>query len=321
MMRPVLLAALLAAAAIRPAAAQVPTCQLGAYVQSLGAFDVSDGSFAARAWIWSRCPERVGVLSHLDFVNAEEVELRFADSLRAERGGGDTLHYAYVQARGRFRHRWDVQNYPFDRHTLRLDLEHTLLDTASVRLVADRVASGLSPEMRLDGWRVAEARFVERPVTYPTTFGDPTVPNGSEATFDRVSVEVDLVRSGWLSFLKLTVGLYIAVGVALVTFWLRGSDGGAAGARMSLLVGALFAAFVNLTGATNVVGRTEQLTLIDLLHFSGMAVILAAVVLATLDASLAPETARARDRRQFLVLGVAFVLLHAVLIGHAWATG
>lgn len=68
MIRPVLLAALLAAAAplaVRPAAAQGPTCQLGAYVQSLGAFDVSDGSFAARAWIWSRCPERVGVLSHL----------------------------------------------------------------------------------------------------------------------------------------------------------------------------------------------------------------------------------------------------------------
>ncbi len=319
MSRLVVLAALLAAAL--PSSAQAPACQLGAYVQSLGAFDVSDGSFAGRAWIWSRCPERVGVLSHLDFVNAEEVELRFADSLRAERAGGDTLYYAYVQARGRFRHRWDVQNYPFDRHTLRIDLEHTLLDTTDVRLVADRVASGLSPEMRLDGWTVAGARFVERPVTYPTTFGDPTVPDGSEATFDRVSVEVDLVRSGWLSFLKLTVGLYIAVAVAMVTFWLRSGSGEVAGERIGLLVGALFAAFVNLSAAEAVVGRTEQLTLIDLLHFSGMAFILVAVVLAILDPRRDPATAHARDRRHFAVSAGLFVLVHALLIGRAWAAG
>lgn len=319
----VALVALGAASGVRAQAA-VPACALGAYVQSLGGFDVTAGTFAARAWVWARCPEAPDgtapvVLPRLDYVNAEDISLQFADSLRAGTPeGASGTRYAYVQARGRFRHGWDVRHYPFDRHTLRLDVEHTLLDTTALRLVPDRAASGLSPELRLDGWRVAGVRLVGRPVTYPTTFGDPTVRAGSEATFDRVTVEMDVVRAGWLSFLKLTVGLFIAVGVALVTFWLRSSDGQAATARMSLLVGALFAAFVNLTGATNAVGRTEQLTLVDLLHFAGMGLILAAIVLSTLDASRDPATAKARDRRQAATLAGVFALVVAALLGRAW---
>lgn len=294
-------------------------CSLGAYVQSLSGLSVADGTFAASAWVWSNCPVTgTSVLSKLDYPNAEDLELRFPDSLGAGVGT-----YENVLARGTFRHSWNVRAYPFDRHTLRLDFEHTLLDTTRLVLVPDTAESGLAEGLRLDGWRIAGVRTVGRAVTYATTFGMPGAE--AEATFSRVTVEVDLARDSPLTFLKLTAGLYFALATALLTFWMGTEPGDILGSRVSLLVGALFAAFVNFSAADSALGASNQLTLVDALHFVGLAAIVAAMVLAIRAYGVAlrgdTDALKRADRRQFWTLLATVVASNGLLIALAAVFG
>lgn len=290
-------------------------CRLGVYLQSLSGDDVGGGTFGASAWVWVNCPSTgTPVLSKLDYPNAEDLELRFPDSLRA--GAGT---YENVLVRGTFRHDWNVRNYPFDRHTLHLDFEHTLLDTTQLVLLPDTAESGLADGLGLDGWNIRGMRLTSRPVTYATTFGLPGA--AEQATFSRVTIAVDIERNSLLTFLKLTAGLYFAIATALLTFWMGSEPGDILGSRISLLVGALFAAFVNFSAADSALGASNQLTLVDVLHFIGLAAIVAAMILAVRAYGLAlkgdADALRRSDRRQFWALTLGLLLANGVVIALA----
>ena len=69
-----------------PAAAQEPaapvTCQVGAYLITVTAFDPAADTFHADLWLWSVCPNGTRrPLETMEFVNAEEIETRLASDI------------------------------------------------------------------------------------------------------------------------------------------------------------------------------------------------------------------------------------------------
>src|SRR5215212_8734459 len=80
-----LAAALSWAGAAASAAAQDPaapvTCQVGAYLITVTAFDPAADTFHADFWLWSVCPNDARrPLETMEFINAEVVETRLASA-------------------------------------------------------------------------------------------------------------------------------------------------------------------------------------------------------------------------------------------------
>ena len=105
------------------------------------------------------------------------------------------------------------------------------------------------------------------------------LPNVEEAQYARVEISFTLIRTGLLTFLKLTAGVFAASFIALMSFFHDPRDPRGFGSRLGLLVGALFAVLVNMRTADTVIGDMGRLTLVTEIHLVALALI---VVLASL---------------------------------------
>jgi hypothetical protein len=307
---------LLLAWSAAPAAAAPVTCRIGAYITALHDVDTVKGTFAAEAWLWTLCPGRtVQPLTSVEAANANESAMSL-HSLTPRPGA----IWEQQKLTGTFRHGYDLQLFPFDRHRLTIELEEGTLDTGGLRYVFDAANSGISPSVRVDGWQVTgfAGRVSER--GYPTNFGDPSLRPGSRAAYAHLDLSIGLARHNWSGFFKLAVPVYVAAMLALLSLLLFGQEGhNVINARIGLLAGLLFAVVLNLRSTDDVIGATPSLTLMDLVHFAALALILAATLaaLATgrrLDRGGAVAAIKARDRQLFWWAGGVYVAVNVVLV-------
>ena len=331
----VLLAALAGAAAARPSPpaaapreAMTPftagagigprTCTLGAFVQAIYDVDTRAGAFSADVWLWSLCPPGGGdPLDTLEPVNAVES----ASTLASSEARGSVVWTARKLS-GRFRHSFDLSDYPFDRHRMRIRLEESEGDTREMVFAPDRTGSKIAGDIDVDGWRLTDFRVRTGEGVYPTTFGDPSLPASSTARYARFDVEVAVARAQLSSFFKLVTPLYVAAALALVSFALQRDSDSIINPRIGLLAGVMFAAVLNMRLVDEAVGASEGLTLIDTIHISALLLILVAAVAAMawarFDARGWPAARLERWDRRLLVWSAAvFVLVNVVLIAEA----
>jgi hypothetical protein len=294
------------------------TCNVGSYLISLHDFDLTDKSFAADFWFWSTCPEKhLRPLQVMDFVNAKKI----TSSLDAIYERGD-LYWSYVKVSGVFHHDWDIRNFPFDRHVLKIITENTNASASSFVYTPDRDGSKASRDIQLEGWEITDFRIEDHVYLYDTTFGDPAFSGSDTSDYARLILTIALSRDSLLSFFKLSSGVYAAFALSLLSFFLNASQ---TAARIGLLVGTLFAVLVNQRESESVLGRTEALTLVDQIHITAMVYIFAGTVMAIhsrwLSEAGREELAHRRDRIGFWVASVSFVIVNGIIVAAAAATG
>jgi hypothetical protein len=311
--------AVLAVAAAAPASAAAPrTCQVGAYVISLHDFDMTRDTFGADLWLWSTCPSPdLRPLEVADFVNATSVQRSLAATF--ERGG---VFWSYVKITGVFRENWEVQHYPFDRHILRIVLENT--DPAASQFVYTPDIEGSKPsrDIRIDGWRIDKFAVDAKVYLYDTIFGDPAFDGEEVSDYARLVISIGITRTKLLSFVKLVAGVYVAVALSMLAFLLGPYNGRR---RTNMLVGTLFAVLVNQRVVETVIGRTEQVTLVDEIHMVAMAFIFA-IALAGIYSQILfdreqQEAAHRHDRRGLWITAISYVVVNVALIGSAAIRG
>ena len=295
---------------------QQDRCTVGSFISDLYNLSLSGRSFDADLWFWSVCPKADRQpLRSMEYINANGVET----SLDSTTPRGD-LFWSNRKVVGNWRHDWDVSSYPFDRQTLRMIVEEGTDDVRLFGYEPDAEHSTYDPGIAVPGWRIAGFRILPVEHLYPTSFGDPSLAAGTGALFSRLSIEVDLVRDGLLSFLKLTAVVYVSAALALMSFRLDATS--IFGDRIGLLVGALFATVISMNAANGELGSTDQLTLIDLIHVLCLVLIVTAMLLAlranrrtAKGAEAAPL--REQDLRNMMVCGALFVLANVALVGNA----
>jgi uncharacterized membrane protein len=312
-------ALLLAAAGARPARGAPPrSCEVGAYLIALYDFDFARGSFGADLWLWSRCPTaELRPLDVMDFVDA--IEVRRSLAATSERGG---IFWSYVKVSGTFRHTWDVRNYPFDRHELRIVGENTDSPAGSFGYVADREGSKPSRDIRLDGWKITAFSVDAWTYVYDTIFGDPAFEGEHTSDYSRLVISTSLARTKLLGFLKLVAGVYVAFALSALAFLLGPYNGRR---RTNLLVGTLFAVLVNQRVAESQLGRTESVTMIDEIHVLAMVYIFA-IALAGIWSQILFDRNRQEEAVRFDIRGlwittVSYVALNLALVWKAAVQG
>ena len=242
--------------------------KIGVFITDLHGFDLSRGTFGANFWIWAVGPNSARALQTMEFPNADTIAVRLESTMPR----GD-VSWSQRKLTGTFHHQWDLGNYPFDRHALAIILEEGIDEEPAVSYEADAANSGFGLEEAVEGWRIRSMRIEVESATYATNFGDPAI-SGPASRFGRLRAMLELERSDWTGFAKLTAALYAGFLICLIGC-LVPVNATTFAPRVTLLVASLFAMVINMRSASAALGSEHGLTLIDKLHVAGLAYVVA----------------------------------------------
>lgn len=291
--------------------------RVGLFVTSLYHLDLADSTFEVDYWMWSLHPPGDNPLESVEFFNAVETD----SNLRVNQERGDQV-WSMSKVTSTVRHNWDTSNYPFDHQILEIDLGKTNANVTNAVYRADTENSGYDDQIGLDGWRIDDFSLETRTVGYQSTFGDPDLSTGS--SYSHLVALLELQRSSFAGFFKLTVAAYAAFGMMLLSFRLSSDSSSTFSARIALLVGLLFSVVVNLLNSNTTLDSSKILSLMDGIHVVAMVYIFAATAMAIISRTIfrqgKEELMHKYDLVGMYAFGVSFVLINVLLVTLAAAT-
>jgi hypothetical protein len=300
---------------IKPAFTQtnssVLVCKLGTYITSIHDLNPNDKSFSADFWLWSLCPTNIKPLENMEVVNAKKTAHEISSDTEIK-----GLYLSQRKFKAVLNHNWITENFPFDSQTFKIELEDGSDDVSKLMFEPDIKNSNYNPAIVFNDQRITKFNIQEKKHQYPTTFGDPSITKGSK--YSRIVITVKVVRNGLRSFLKLNTGTYIAFLLALVSFLMSPVQTSVFSARMSLLVGSLFAVVINLRASESFLGRAGGFGLVDKIHLLTMIYIFMAAILAILSQKLCDvkkdKLALRYDHQNMYIFGISFIAFNFVMI-------
>lgn len=303
-----------------PGAGQI-ACSIGLFVSDIYDIDTRAGRFGLDAWAWSVCPGERNALETAEYLNAHEQAQALTYATPTPFG-----LWSQRKVTGVYRQHFNVANYPFDRHTLRLQIEDSWDDARTLQYVADDRRSSMRDGLAMDGWEITDFRILAGESPYNTAFGDPTMSQDVQTIYPRLDVEIDIRRSDLWTFWKLAAPLYIASTLTLLTFLMHDEEGLYLSPRLALLSGVLFAVVLNMRAVDEVIGETSQLSLLDNIHLMALALAMFAIGAAAAWTVLTRRgwgSARVRrwDKRFFVWTGSAYLVSNVAAIGLAVSAG
>lgn len=295
-------------------------CQVGIYLRALHAFDPTADTFGADFWLWSLCLSAdQQPLQTMEFVSADRTSVLLD-------APGHPL-WANRNMDGAFRYEWDERNFPFDRHTLTIELEEGVDDIRGFLYEPDIANSGVDPDLKLPGgWKMTGSRLEVSTKAYDTTFGDPSLAEGGGSEFSRLVFSIDIARSDLSGFFKLTAVVYAAFIFSLMTYLMHSETTTGISQRIGLLAIAFFSTSVNLINASDDLGTFSGLTLVDKIHVLVLLALLIAVIVTVISRRLVEQgwdTARVAqlNLRIGAAVAIVFITLNAVMISVAMRGG
>ncbi|MUG95589.1 hypothetical protein F7734_25815 [Scytonema sp. UIC 10036] len=246
-------------------------CKINAYIMRLNDFNFTQSSFFIDTWLYANCNKPNALdFKTVYFPNGKNYKMTYTST--TQMGAGT---YVIGNLQGTFEQNWDLKNYPFDRHKLQLFFEPSEnINVDNLVYESDMKSSKIHPDINLeDGWKITSFNVKPESSHYISNFGDPRIKT-DEFYFPKLIITFDLQRISYMSFLKLTAGVYIIFAVCLLCIFFDVSQNDLFTASLSLLVGCLFAVFVNLQVAESMLGQVEEVTLVDKIHIATMLFIL-----------------------------------------------
>ena len=310
------------------------TCSVGVYVAALRNLNVADKKFGTDFYIWSVCPTKelqplksIKVLNIQDYKNFKSdydltLERKDLSKLFYPR---ENVYWSGRKIRAILSQSLNMSNFPFDRHTLTIAFEETIKNSSEFVYTTDFKNSGYQPNIDLDGWQITSFKVAEQKFPYATTFGNPDK-DSPQNSFTRMVVSIDIKRVKIFSFLKLTIGVYVAFAVAMLSFFYDSSNASLASPRRAIYIGALFATLLNMRLQESVLGRTEDLTLVDQIHIATILYVFGTGVVSVYS-RLTSESSNKKlamwlDRHVFFQLfTLSFVVFNIIAIAYAIIVG
>lgn len=309
---------------------QPQACRIGVYLVGLNDFDLAKKSFHSDFWVWSVCPSQdLKPLNSLDFIDAKKVDTAYDSILEKKDNFGEfkqenKVYWSQKKVDADFYHHWNVQNFPFDRHTLKIPIEEAIYDASAFVYLPDTKNSSYKKDIQLEGWNIDKFSIKEDKINYDTTYGDPELENG-QSKYSRVTISIDIRRNSIISFFKLHAVVYIGFIVSLASYFLNPAQTSLMSGKISAPVGSLFAVVVNQRAAESILGRTEQLSLVDKIHITAMTYILISIIIAVYSRVISErgneKLALRMNYNCAYVFGISFIIFNIVLIAQAAIAG
>jgi hypothetical protein len=229
---------------------------VGVYVNQVYGLDLKGNQFSADFYLWFRWQnDEIKPLESFELANGRITSKTGVVKKKLP----DGTNYASCRVVATITRFWDITRYPLDDQSLTFDIEDNEHEVNELVYVPDAQNSGVNAGVTVPGWHVGKLQQMVTRQTYHTNYGDTSLsPNGS--SYSRFSLAVPLVRAGRARLLKAFFGLFVAVLVSFLAFFVRPKD---TGPRVSLAVGALFAAAASSLALHAQLPESEALTMTE----------------------------------------------------------
>lgn len=310
-----LLSSTLAQAPAAPAAPSAPVeVIVGIWVNQIHELSLKENYFVADFYVWFRWKgEDLKPQNTFALVDGR-IESKTEATTRVLSTGEN---YAYTRVVARMTKFWDVSDFPLDNHQLQIIVEEEENELDKVKYVIDATNSGTEARIRVPGWTLADKQSAVSLGVYKSNFGDVSLPTGNQSTYARATQTLFFNREGTSYFAKLFFGLWVAVCIAFLAFFIKPTD---VDPRFGLGVGAIFAAIASEYIVTSSLPDTNIITLADWLHLIAFAFIFGSVAQSTVSLWLFQNGAEARSKRLdkifVVLLPASYALVNIALI--AW---
>lgn len=213
--------------------------KVGLYITELSDLDLRANKFTIAFWIWW--------LHNLpDYKPAETVEIT-----NAAGAAEITSSYEYPEPTGVYQgakyratvlKQWEIDNYPFDKQQLLVDIEENFLSPADLVFAVDDAGTKLDPRITLQQWHITGFKVVPAAVVYPTVYGDPNIA-GATSSFPAILATIQLERKNpWWTLAKSLIGALTGFLLAMTAFLIRPDQ---LGDRLFLTTAAVFSVIGN----------------------------------------------------------------------------
>jgi hypothetical protein len=298
-----------------PSNSAIHRVSVGVYLTALYDTDPSTSSFLADFYIWTnQQPGNFDPLDALVFPGS-----RRQDTLFQSRRVVDGVEWSLRRFRGAFYHDWDLKDFPFDKHLIKIQFRDGAHESRVVDFVPDLANSAFNQQITLPGWRMSDFTMRAENITYNTTFGNPG--DDQPQTFTWITASVVMQREAFLLFVKLLIGGYLSLGAAMFACLMVTTQPPVFAGRMVLQISSLFSAIINNRATDSVMGRNDQFTLPDLLHILIYMMIFCALVITLRSRWLCEKgmevQAKFMERRATVILVTLFAIANVILIWRA----
>jgi hypothetical protein len=244
---------------------------IGVFVNHIYGIDIKNGAFNVDFYVWFRW-EGNAELKPID--SFELANGRITSKTGISKRTYGTQSYVSCRVLATINKFWDLRRFPLDDHTLQLELEDSEQDTRTMVFEGDVENSTTSPDLQVPGWVISGDRAQVVTHTYRTNYGDISLPHGRQASYSRYIFGIDVQRPGYGRFLKVFFGLFISVLISWCGFHVRPKE---SSPRVSLGVGATFAAAAVTVAINNSLPDTNAVTMADKLIMLTLGIIVASV--------------------------------------------
>lgn len=299
---------------------------VGLYLQNIPEIDIKSNSFSAEFYLWFLWNGDIDPTLSYQLTNAVGVAELTRTPVYADAAGNavavqlaDGGHYQLFHVHGRFNQPFPLGRYPFDEHDLVISVEDAKHAVATLQYAIDNRESSMRPDLSIPGFCLSAMRAKQALTHYPTNFGDPRFPGGSES-YSRVDFKVHIVRPmvGLLSKIvisKIVIPIALIILITFGAFFCQPQD---IDARLCLTITALISAVALQFTASTELPPTGYLVLLDEIYIVSYVVILGVSFFAIAANRLAhaerPDAARRLDRAGLWLFGGGFFGALALLV-------
>lgn len=288
------------------------TVKIGIYITSIYDLKLGDESYGVDFWMWVLYKnDSLAPLETTEFVNAKE----YTYSLPYIEKRGD-LFWGSQKCKALVKNPWNIENFPFDRQKIHIELEESDKDTSAMVYLADIKNSTFDKTININGWEIIDFNIEAVTHTYQTTYGDPELIG--ESSYPEAVITLLLERDNFGLFIKLFTGVYVAFLISLMVFFIDPVD---IDPRFGLSVGGIFAAVGNKYIVDSILPESIKFTLVDIIHDLTFAYILITIALSIFSLYKykkgKEKTSKRIDRYSFFSLLITFILFNFYFIFRA----
>lgn len=203
-----------------PLAAAPQVVTVGAWMQNVNDIDMKASLVTMDFYLWFRWKGDIDPTASCEFTNVvEKWGMTKEPSYPEPVSLADGSKYQCFHIQGKFNRKFDLRAYPLDRQDLPLEVEDSRHLATELTYVADTQNSGYSPEMSLPGWEIEGGKATASEFAYPTNFGRPQAPGGTER-YAHFNYTVSIARP-WAAYLiRMLVPMLVVLLSSFVSFYL-----------------------------------------------------------------------------------------------------
>ncbi len=284
--------------------AQKDTITIGAYINSLYDFNLTENSYKTEFWLWMKynATDKIdSIQNQIEFINAKNSPHIQAASTNRK----GNINWYGAKYTGEFQKSWDVTSFPFDKQKLKITIESGEYSSNKIFFKSDNINSKLNESFKknIKEWEITDYKFYVDNSNYNSTFGDPELKMNSN--YPSFNFEISIVRKDpYLALFKLITGLLVAFIISCCVFFIKPIN---VDPRFGLSVGGLFAAIGNKYIVESKVPSTNQITLLDNIHNLTFIYILLITILSVISLHYYEIKTKKSKRKSQLIDRISFI--------------